>query len=388
MALSCEKHTAFIYDRGGLVQIGAIYPLIRVKWARERDDISSAMAEISMSSADCLESTLSLLAAGRSELVIFRGLKRVWEGPVTRIVKTKASIEIHAKDVMHYVYRTVMHAEYDNRYPNHGPILERVERILQAELARKEALSPAVNIVPHLQFITTPDDPGTTAHTLPYQYTVFEHLDAMSARSGIDYTVIGRSIVFFDVHAKIGQTPTVTEDDFLGDVIVTEYGMELGTHAYVTDGKGTFGKVGEADPYYGEWEILDTAYDESDEDAEEQAATGESVEVSVAELTSQAQRNLSGRLPAPTTVRIPAGGSLNPNGVLTFEDLVPGVWIPLAAKLPGKQLSQMQKLDQVTVEESSEGEVIGVTMSPAPSGADLSYTTTAASSLMTFPYGF
>ena len=30
MALSCEKHTAYIYDRGGRRQIGMLDPLVRV----------------------------------------------------------------------------------------------------------------------------------------------------------------------------------------------------------------------------------------------------------------------------------------------------------------------------------------------------------------------
>jgi hypothetical protein len=52
--------------------------------------------------------------------------------------------------------------------------------------------------------------------------------------------------------------------------------------------------------------------------------------------------------------------------VLTISDLVPGVWIPLSASLPGRTVQQMQKLDSMTVEETAEsGETIKVVMSPA-----------------------
>ena len=57
---------------------------------------------------------------------------------------------------------------------------------------------------------------------------------------------------------------------------------------------------------------------------------------------------------------------INPNGVLDISSLVPGVHIPLNAKLPGRSVTQMQKLDSMHVEETPEnGETIQITMSPA-----------------------
>ena len=144
-----------------------------------------------------------------------------------------------------------------------------------------------------------------------------------------------------------------------GDVIVTEYGLEGATRAYVTDGQGRWGASGLAtpDPYYGEWEIVDTVYQEGDEIEE----------VPIAEMESQARRNLSGRNPVPVVVRVPDGSRLNPNGALSMSDLVCGARIPLVATLVARgEVEMMQKLDAVTVEESGEeGESITVTMSPA-----------------------
>jgi hypothetical protein len=83
-------------------------------------------------------------------------------------------------------------------------------------------------------------------------------------------------------------------------------------------------------------------------------------------MESQAQRTYAqGKVP-PLVVRIPDNTRLNPNGVLTVDDLVPGTWIPLTAKMPGRTLSQMQKLDSMTVEETAKGgEIVSVTLSPA-----------------------
>jgi hypothetical protein len=365
MALSCDLHTAFLFDRGGKKQIGALGPLNRVKWERRRDDISMGTVWISAVTAECAE-VLGLAETNRTELVIFRGKKRVWEGPVNRITYEGSAVEIEAKDMMYYVQRTIMHNEYDSRYPNHGPVLDRIERIMTAELARKEALDPSTNLLPHVRYIYATDpavhEARTAAHTLPYEMTVYQHIDSYAWRGGIDYTVVGRSIMFFDVHTRIGQTPMVTGDDFIGEPVITQYGAELATRVVMTDGKGHWGDAGGIDPYYGEWEVLHQAYDEnaSTPDPEDDN------EPSVAEMASQARRSyIQGQRPA-LVVRIPDNTRLNPNGVLTVDDLVPGVWIPLTATLPGRTISQMQKLDTMSVEESAEkGETVKVTLSPA-----------------------
>jgi hypothetical protein len=137
--------------------------------------------------------------------------------------------------------------------------------------------------------------------------------------------------------------------------------MELATYVAHTDGKGNWGDAGGTDPYYGEWEVLHQAYDEDGQDP-----ANPQDPPSVAELEDQARRtHLQGSKP-PLVVRIPDNTRLNPNGVLTISDLVPGVWIPLSASLPGRTVSQMQKLDSMTVEETAEnGEEIKVTLSPA-----------------------
>lgn len=358
----CEKHTAFLYDRGGRRQIAAVGPLARVKWGRLRDDISSATVSVKSPDPGCADA-LAMAEAGRMELVIFRGNLRVWEGPVVRLSYQRDTVEIEAHDVMHYVRRTIMRNEYDNRYPNNGLVLDRLRRIFTAELARWEAVDPAANVLSHIKYIyagPNNTDAGTAAWTKPYEMTLFQHIDAYAARGGLDYTVIGRSIYMFDTHTPIGQTPLVTRNDFLGDPIITQYGMELATYVAMTDGKGNYGEAGGTDPYYGIWEALFQAYDENAGPAETNQPP------SVAEMTSQALRTWGASKYPPVVVRIPDNSRINPNGALDITYLVPGMWVPLNAEVPGRNITQMQKLDNMTVEETPEkGEVITATFSPA-----------------------
>ena len=347
MALGIGKHTAWIMDRGGRRRIGQLQDMNMVRWNRVRDDISEATIQLTAKSTSAQAKLLNQIEPGRHELCLYRNNVRVWEGPITLPTFTSRGMEIHAKDVLYYAYRTAMHAGYSSAYPNIEYVTSRIKRIMVAELARKEALG--YNILDYLVEHHLPTDAKTSRVTLPMEMTVFEHLDGMAADAGMDYTVVGRAIHLWDVSAPVmGQTRTVTESDFLSDVIVSLYGSELATRAIVTDGQGNWAAAGGDDPFYGEWEVLHTAYDETE-----------------GEMHSQAQRNMSGRNPTPLQVRVPDNSSLNPNGVLSVDDLVPGVYIPVLANINIRKVSQTQKLDTVKFEQTPDGETISVTMSPS-----------------------
>lgn len=359
MAYSCETHTVYIYDRGGKRRVGILTPLTYVKWGRIIDDISSALVRTVAPSWECAK-MLSDVMPGRHELVIFRGKERVWEGPITRLAYHADYVEIEARDVMHYLYRTVLRNAYDNSYPNIVTVIDRCLDMMETELARKEALNPPVNVLEHVTAIISANDARTSRNTIPYEATLFEDIDSLAQYAGMDYTVVGRRIILVDTHTVFAKTQIVTEADFIGDLVVTLYGMDLATEAWVLgqdpqDGGPTpVGHYGANDPYYGEWEVLDTPYNEGGEDSVTQGA-----------LDSQAQRNVAGKNPTPLMVRIPDNSTLNPAGVLKISDLVPGVRVPLRATLTARKITQMQKLRSMDCTEQEGGETITVTLAPA-----------------------
>lgn len=349
------QHTVWVMDRGGKQRIHQLLDIDRVEWNRVRDDISTATVHITASKGSPQADALAAIEPGRHEMCIWRGDDRVWEGPITLITDKRNGVELNARDVMHYASRTIMRAEYDNSYPNITYVVQRAKNILVAELARKEALNPPINVVPYIKDYQTPTDAKTSRKTLEYQYLVFEHVDELAARSGMDYTVLGRSILMWDTsQPALGYTRTMTEADFNGETYVSVYGMELATAATVTDGQGRWGTAGGNDPYYGEVELLATAYDE-------EASTAPTD----AELVSQAERNLYGRNPTPLMVRVPDNSSVNMEGGIKITDLVPGVYIPLRATLNIRDVSQMQKLQSVKVIETESGEDVQVVMAPS-----------------------
>lgn len=355
-------HRAFIHDRGGVQRVAELENLARVAWGRIRDDSSDGQVAISAVYCDPQADILNQIEPGRHELVIYRGDTRVWEGPVTRIAYTRLGVSIFARDIMEYLYSTVMENAYDNSGTNSAFVIDRASTIITTELTRRDVAEtgvglPSINVLPFFTLHQLPSDARTTASTLPMQYTVFEHIDKMAEDYGMDYTVVGRALHLWDTHQPLAQIETVTEADFLDDFTVTVYGRELATRAVVTDGRGIYGESGTVDDYYGLWERLVTAYDEETDDGPPPSQTA---------MESIAIRRLAGHNPTPLQVRVGDNASINPRGVLNVDNLIPGTWVPLRATLLTRNIQQMQKIDSVKVVEDPGTETISVTLNPAP----------------------
>lgn len=370
---SCvERHSAFIFDRGGQRRIGQVLDLSEVQWERARDNVSEGFIRIEGDA--CVEQAdfVAAIRSHRHELVIYRGNDRVFEGPVHRVASHGSFTEIFAHDVSEYLFHTPLTQQYDNRYPNVGPVTNRLEAIIEYELTHGriqtgpggsavvvpawESLDPPINVLPYLVVHHWPNEAGTAALTMPFEMTVGDHLANFASHGGIDWTTVGRAIHIWDVSRSLGRIEQMTDANFLGDgVIVSEYGADHAQAAYVIAQSGLYGSA--VNPayldYYGPWTDITTAYNEE----------GTS-EPSQAELSSQASRNISGRTPVPLEVRVPDNSSIVLSETLTINKLIPGVQVPLRARLNARNLAQMQKIDHVTVTETSVGENIQLTLTP------------------------
>lgn len=368
-------HTAYIYDRGGTNRIGVLRDLSYIQWGRQRDATSEATVRITGKACGEQMSLLENIQAHRHELVIFRGDRRVWEGPVNRPMTQTGFAEIYARDVTDYLMNTPLTQDWSNQYPNTTEVTTRIGNIIVYELTHGrtmkffdgtnwadhpvtawEDLSPALNVAPHVVVHHFPNEARTSARTQPYEMAVGEHLASLARMQGIDYTAVGRAIHIWDTSRSLGETPVLTEADFYNDILVSSYGSDHAQAAYVIAQEGSYGQSLNLDglEYYGPWTKMFTVYNE----------TG-TQEPTQSELNSQAQRNTSGRSPVPIEVRVPDNSGLILSDRLTIDMLVPGVRVPLRATLGARQLSQMQKLDSLTVTEDSSGEQVQVTLTPA-----------------------
>lgn len=368
----CAKtHSAFIMDRGGKRRIGELTNLNLVRWERVRDDISSSLVQLSASSCSAQAELLEKIEPKRHEMCIYRGDERVWEGPINRAAWRPWGMELAAQDVAAYLFGRPLSKAWSSAYPATEPVTQRMMRIIEHELNQPfsylasdgethvqvpawEQLDPPANVWPHVVRHAFPNEAETSAATEPFQMSVGEHLDNFARYGGIDYTAIGRSIHLWDTSRSFTQTRTVTSADFGGEVTVTAYGADFAALAFTVAQDGRYGGAGQNSDYYGPWAKIFTVYDEDETHPPSQA-----------DLNSQASRNLSGRNPVPVEVRVPDNSTVKLGSGLEIWHLVPGAHVPLLATLNSRKVSQMQKIQRVTVAEDGNGESIKLTLTPA-----------------------
>lgn len=397
-------HSAFIFDRGGRRRVGPVINLSQVRWERHRDNVSDAMIRIEGDSCNENATTLNALRTHREELVIYRGSERVWEGPLHRVATGPGWAEIHAKDVGQYLFAQPLTQAYLNSTLPDGTsrastVTGRIEYIINYEFSHgrvmpypntmpgaaasvaawqaaggiatpvaggwnitipsfeDDSIWPSTNILPFLDVRHFPNEAKTAMDTLAYEMTVGDHLQNLARLNGIDFTVLGRRIIIWDVSRSLGVLQTMTSQNFNDDVIVTEYGADHTQAAYAVGESGAYGQALTLDnlAYYGPWTNMYTMFNEAASNAPTQA-----------ELDSQARRNLSGRSPAPIEVRIPDNSTIFLSDDMQINDLIPGMQVPLRADLNFRALAQQQKIDSVRVTETPEdGENIQITLTPA-----------------------
>lgn len=373
----------FVYERGGKRLLGEITRMSLVRWNRQRDDISGCTIMINEWDAEAKQ-FLGNLRTWMHELVVFRDngeeMQRVWEGPITRISGSKERVEVEAKDVMAYVYRRIMQQGYNDAYRlingvqvGQKTVVQRASQIIMNCLAYDDP-----NVLAYLTPLHDPFDARTSRVVKDFAKTAFEEVDDLAAVAGLDYVCSGRRIILWDTHRAIGRLPEMRDGDFSEPPIVTEYGMSAANIFSVTNNAGIYGSAvrgfaREPDgtlivPPQGFIEQLASAYGEDSSGATTDVLTREKRLALIANLTAQANRNITGRWTPPVVARIPDNATLNPDLNITINQLIPGVWIPLRASGGVREVSQWQKLDSMTVEQTGDGEKVAVVMSPAPQG--------------------
>lgn len=418
---SGDDYAVYIYDRTGTRRIDEIKGVSAIRWGRLRDDISQASVTTNGSGCAAL---LQMVSPWIHSLVIFRDGERVWEGPVTRVATQGDQMVIAAHDVMVWPYKRILREGYDDSYPNTRSVVERAAMILEQCLLRDDP-----NVAQYITAITGPDDARQSRVVAPFERMAFEEVDSLAADAGLDYTVLGRAIILWDVHNPIARLPRLTQKHFQDSPVITDYGMSAATFTAVVSGSGLYGTAGAVDPDLGLIEMLSNAYSEAQGEndpqapvvlaqeaydaavdsrdlaqnqlnadpgntaqqaalitaqnavnlaysklAEAQATAARETAALTEAMRGQAARNLSGRNPVPVVVRVPDNSTLAPTANIGINQLVPGAWAPLYVESAYRTVEQWQKLDSLSVTRDAGGEKVQVTFSPAPKNGEFTNT--------------
>jgi hypothetical protein len=356
---TCGIHRAFAVELGGENIVADLTPLSSVRWQRIRDDISTATV-IAPTSGCC--DVLADLRTIKHELHIVRNDESVWQGPITRIEHGHESVEIHAEDMLWVPKRRVLEVGYDQAYPNVGEAIDRVRWLLEDQCFAK--YGDLWNMVSRLHPMTGPDDPRTTRSTPAYSMSIWQDMDKYAEDSGVDYTVVGRDIYWFDTQLAWMELPLL-EPEMIGQFPkVTEYGNDLRTRGVVTNGKGIAGT--------GYWGVDASYFDEYGGPVDDITILADRIEEAdptveeVAEWSETAKRNVADRHPSPTAILIPANSTLLPGSSWSTDDLIPGGWFPVSVTSLCREVHAWMRLHEVVVTEGPpDGETIRFSAIPA-----------------------
>jgi hypothetical protein len=363
--LGCGKHRVEVFRRGGRERVGELTGIVHVDWERKRDDVSTAQVKIMGWDVDC-GNLLAQLQTWAYELRITRdngySRDRVWEGPITLLTYEVDKVTIDAKDVMAYAYRRII-KQAINDSKNGRTVVARAVHILQNAFAPDDP-----NVLAYMRPITNLNDSMQYRSIPAYSRTAFEEIDDMAANSGLDYGCVGRAIVVWGTRSRLGTLPEFTDDNLGSPPIVSEYGMNMANRYAVSDGNGIWGEATRLDEFgmdetYGLVEMLSSTW-ASDAENEEGTYTQAGVETVIESFEGFAERSIENRYPPPVIVRVPDNTTLNPNTVLSIQQLVPGVVVPLRSTGTLREVVADQKLDSIKVIEDSGNETISITLSP------------------------
>lgn len=364
--LGCGKHRVEIYRRGGLQRVGEIKNLSHVDWERKRDDISTAKVVVSGWDIDC-GNLLANLQTWAYELVLWRetgyASERVWEGPITLLTYETDKVTIDAADVMRYAYRRIIKQKMSDAGSGNGTtVVDRARRVLQNAFAPDDP-----NVLAYLQVLARDDDSMQYRSTPAYSRTAFEEVDDMASNAGLDYTVVGRSIMLWGTKHRIGTLPEFKDENLGSSPIVSEYGMSFANRYVVTDGNGVWGEATRltdgGDETYGLVEMLSSTW-ASDSPNESGTYTQAGLATVIDSFEHFAERSIADRYPPPVVVRIPDNTTLHPDTPISIQHLVPGVVVPLRSTKTLRTVVASQKLDSVKVVEEAGNETVSITLSP------------------------
>lgn len=350
--LGCAVNEAYITNKCGTGRLCDLTDATSIFWERKLDDISTAEVIVAVSgSVDdpcCL--CLADVEPYCHELHITRDGEIVWMGPITSIRYSFDKVLIRADDVLGWLRVAVLEGDIDyTTATGIGPadLTTIAQDIIETALA-DHPVEPCV-----LDFII-PILSGTVGERkfVRFTDTAFDHLEALS-NTGLDYTVVGRSIILGGDDLPTSAIGILTDDYIMGGAVeITKDGELMGNRFYVhfTGDAGSPAAAEGDQECYGPIERLRPDTDGL---------------VDLASATQVAQAYLDAGRIAPRLIEFPPNTRLAPDTPWEISDMIPGQRIDVSLDRFCFPARQSFKLLEVSVKQEDGGdEEIGITLSP------------------------
>lgn len=215
--LGCSDYSAWIADRGGrrlLMQL----PWTSLEWNRVVDDIGSAKVTLDGKGGRCCGEYADA-KPWKHELVLFRNDELAWCGPVTHKSYDDDGITLDAQDVMGWT----AHRRIHNDLVHTGVDLSTVFNAYVRD-------AMAVDNSPRLEVQATPCGVVGDRRVLAAQYQIAWNLIDELCSTGVDFTVIGRTVLVGGFEIEVEPIGTLLDSH-----IAARSGLEVAGEPMTTD---------------------------------------------------------------------------------------------------------------------------------------------------------
>jgi hypothetical protein len=355
--LGCCEHRVVLVGRCGYPPVGDL-TTVDMDYERVLNDTGSATFTFAPGDdTDCCE-RLGQLQCWAHELLIFRCSELVWLGPVVDIKWKRDTVTVEARDISAWLDFRIIHNDYEFIATDLGEIAMTLLEDAFGPTEQNPGGSDDACIMDNIQIprngagnpeIGVLADFKVTACSA-YMGDVLREL----AKIGLDFTVLGRSLVIMADDAPAPQA-VLRGDAFLADLEIEQRGLDAANYVCASGQEDPITHLPVSatyainDNYYGRLERLMTLDHATDDDAALSAATS----------------RVESSSPPPLFINVPDGAQLNPETGITFSQLVPGQTFNLLIDEACKRVTQQLRLSHVhVVDNSADGEKIGVGFSP------------------------
>jgi hypothetical protein len=337
--LGCaDEYAIAIMDREGRAQLGELVNASAASWGRLLDDTSEAVVTVPYQGPECCD----LLADANpwcNELALYRDGLLVWQGPIETIDYGRDDTVITAKDVTAWLAHRVikMLLDYSPTGKGAADLVTIAEALVRHGLGQDD---PAVE-----QYLLTRLSGISGERKYPADgSTVYDEL-AELARTGIDFTAIGRRIILAG-EMPLGRLAQLADGHFAGELRVVKDGRQAASAATVV-GKGVTGRAGGVGPCG----LLETLVSEQ-EILDQPSATAEAEAIVKAGTF-------------PVRLQVPDGSALVPEAPVGINELIPGIVVPVVSTETCFDLAADLRLQRLQVTFDAEaGERVAVSLVP------------------------
>lgn len=231
MGLGPAEYRVLVQYRGGTLDFYEATAWLSLDWSRVVDDISSGSVTLPVTEADRQDgSLLGRTRAWQHELALHRKepggtFEEVWVGPIVEIAWASATVKLSARDLTQWWERRRLPRDRSFVNVDLGTIFATLH-----EDAMHADTSPNLTVSPHVTGIV-----GTRTVLAAARRRAADELREL-ARTGVDYTVIGRNVIIGGQEVPVARLPVLTDaamDLGFDGGGLTEAGLFTGTEVTV-----------------------------------------------------------------------------------------------------------------------------------------------------------